>query len=420
MARRPRLRLTNLAPARLGRRLVELLGPTVGAARQSLVALGFNSLSSLLAGLVLVSITDTFQRLPGLLVMVPAAIGLRGNIFSTLGNRLSTSIHTGSFRLSFRRESVLGQNLLAGLCLTLGLSVILAVVAKMVSEGVGVEDTIGLMDLVTISVVGGLLGSLPVAIATVALTVGAVRYDWDLDNLVAPTVSTFGDVITIPALWLAATWFAPGDASFWLGVGLTILSGVAIVLAWRATRELLRQIVRESVPVLVVALALSTLAGIVLQRRLGVLEALPALFVVLPAFVSTAGALGGILAGRVATNLHLGSVAPTLVPGREVRRDAWFLFGLAVPVFVLDGVGAWVVAGWQGEADPALGWTLLVTMFAAVGTMLFVAAVGYYATIGAWRVEVDPDSYGTPVVTSSVDFVGSLAVVTTAVLFGLT
>ena len=75
-------------PLVLGRRLVDLLGPTGGAARQSLVALLFNSATSFVAGAVLGSITGTFEALPGLIVMVPAAIGLRGNIFGTFGNRL--------------------------------------------------------------------------------------------------------------------------------------------------------------------------------------------------------------------------------------------------------------------------------------------------------------------------------------------
>src|SRR5688500_15377063 len=82
-----------------------LVGPD---ARQALVALGLNSSTSLLAGAVLGSLTGTFERYPGLLVLVPAAIGLRGNIFGSLGNRISTSIHAGEFRLTARAGSVLG------------------------------------------------------------------------------------------------------------------------------------------------------------------------------------------------------------------------------------------------------------------------------------------------------------------------
>jgi mgtE-like transporter len=419
MAQRPRLRWVNLARARLARRLVDLLGPTGGAARQSLVALAFNSTTSFIAGFALVALTGTFQRLPGMLVMVTPAIGLRGNVFSTLGNRLSTAIHLGEFRVSFRRESLLFQNLAASFCLTMFMSTVLAVMAKIIAVVVGIPNTISMLDLMMISIVGGLLGSIPVALATIALARGAVRYDWDLDNLVAPTVSTLGDGITIPALGLAALLVGHGAISPILGGALGVVSIVLTVVALRSSLAQLVTIVRESIPVLAVAMLLSALGGIVLQKQLGTLAALPAIFVLQPAFVSSAGALGGILSGRVATNLHLGSVDATLLPGRQVRRDTSFLFGIAVPVFVFNAIGAIVFSALHGSSEPGFGWTLLVSMVAATFTMLFVVALSYYATIGAWRIEVDPDSYGIPIVTSAVDFVGTVLVIYAVVSFGL-
>src|SRR6478735_2867733 len=315
---RPRIRWANLAPARVARRLVDLLGPTGAAARQSLVALGFNSATSFIAGFLLVGLTGTFERLPGLLVLVTPAIGLRGNVFSTLGNRLSTAIHIGEFRVSFRRESLLFQNLAASFCLTMFMSTVLAVFAKVIAVVVGIPNTIGTLDLMMISVLGGLMGSVPVALATIALTRGAVRYGWDLDNLVAPTVSTLGDVITIPALWVASLLVGHGVIAPTLGAVLGGVSIAAVIWSLRAGLVQLATIVKESIPVLTVAMLLSALGGLVLQKQLGALTLLPAIFVLQPAFVSSAGALGSILSGRVATNLHIGSVEPTLLPGREV------------------------------------------------------------------------------------------------------
>ena len=290
MARRPSLQRPR--PLELGRRLVDLLGPTGDAARQSLVALVFNSSTSLVAGALLGAIVTTFEELPGLLVMVPAAIGLRGNIFGAVGNRISTAIHTGTFRLSTKRESVLTQNVLASLALTVVLSFVLAFIAKVVSVGFGVTGTIPVLDLVVISIVGGLLASLVVLAATVVLSIGAVRREWDLDNLVAPTVSTLGDVVTIPALFLASKLVGQGSSTTALGWLTVAVTAATVVAMARTHLALLRQIVRESLPVLVVALVLSTLAGIAVEKQLAIFAALPALLVLQPAFVSSAGALG--------------------------------------------------------------------------------------------------------------------------------
>ena len=417
MARR--ISLQRPRPLELGRRLVDLLGPTGDAARQSLVALVFNSSTSLVAGALLGAIVTTFEELPGLLVMVPAAIGLRGNIFGAVGNRISTAIHTGTFRLSTKRESVLTQNVLASLALTVVLSFVLAFIAKVVSVGFGVTGTIPVLDLVLISIVGGLLASLVVLAATIVLSIGAVRREWDLDNLVAPTVSTLGDVVTIPALFLASKLVGQGSLTTALG-WMTVAVTAATVLAMARTHlALLRQIVRESLPVLVVALVLSTLAGIAVEKQLAIFAALPALLVLQPAFVSSAGALGGILSSRVATNLHLGLVEPEMRPGREARRDALLVLLIGFPIFLFNGIGADLVARLIGSASPGMGWMVLASLIGGLAAVLFVIALAYYGTIGAWRVDVDPDTYGIPVVTASVDFVGVVALIVTVVALGI-
>lgn len=417
MARLPRVQRPR--PIELGRRLVDLLGPTGDATRQSLVALGLNSSTSLAAGAVLGSLVGTFEQLPGLLVMVPAAIGLRGNIFGALGNRVSTSMHTGTFRVAFRRESVLGQNLLASLSLTVTMSFVLAVIAAGVSIAFGVEDVIGIVDLALISILGGLLASLVVLAATVALSVGAVRRDWDLDNLVAPTVSTLGDAATIPALFLASLLVGEGALTTTLGLAMLAVAGITLAASARSTLPLFRQILRESTPVLIVALVLSTLAGVAVEKQLLVFAALPALLVLQPAFVSSAGALGGILSSRVATNLHLGLVQPELRPGREARRDATVVMLIGFPVFAFNGVGAHVVATLLGDASPGLGWMVLAALLGGFAAVAFVVALAYYGTVAAWQVGLDPDTYGLPVVTASVDFVGVLALIVTISVLGI-
>src|SRR6476646_9537158 len=87
----------------------------VAGLRQALAALLVSSGGDLLAGLTLGAITGTLEALPGLLVLVPAAIGMRGNIFGAMGSRLSTAIHTGTFQLSRRPDTVVGQNLAASI-----------------------------------------------------------------------------------------------------------------------------------------------------------------------------------------------------------------------------------------------------------------------------------------------------------------
>src|SRR5215204_3643322 len=160
-------------------RISALFGPDPAAARQSLAALGAGLLAALVAGLVLGAITDTLEALPGLLVLAPAANSLRGNVFGALGSRLSTSIHTGTFALTARRDTATGQNLLAALSLSFTTAVILAFMAKGVSVAFGVSDSISIADFVVISVLAGLMASAALAVITVGLAATSVRYGWD-------------------------------------------------------------------------------------------------------------------------------------------------------------------------------------------------------------------------------------------------
>jgi mgtE-like transporter len=283
-----------------------------------------------------------------------------------------------------------------------------------------VEGQVSVVDLATISVLGGLLASLVVLLATLLLVTVAVRAEWDLDNLVAPVVSTLGDVVTVPALWLAT--FALGHG-VWSNAGSALMVAAAVaagVLTWRTHRARLRRIVQESMPILAAAAVLSALAGLVLEKRLVTFQALGAVLVLEPAFVSSAGALGGLLTSRVSTGLHLGTIEPTMRPTRALWRDARVLALLAVPVYVFNAAGAHFVGGLLGEASPGLGMMVAASLLGALGAVAFVVVIAYYGSIVAVRFGVDPDTYGIPIVTSSVDFVGAMALVLALAVLGLT
>jgi len=253
----------------------------------------------------------------------------------------------------------------------------------------------------------------------VVLAAGSVRYDLDLDNLVAPLVSTVGDVLTLPALWLATFLVEPDLVADIGGTAVAAVAVVTLVLAWRSRRDVLRRIVRESAPILLVAGVLSTLGGVTIEKRLATFATFPALLVLVPAFISSAGALGGILASRLATKLHLGVIAPESLPPRPARWDAGLVALLAVPVYLFNALGAHVVAGWLGERSPGLGHMAAASLAGGVFAVLFVVLVAYYGAVAAFRVGVDPDTYGIPIVTSSVDFVGAVALVVAITALGI-
>jgi mgtE-like transporter len=84
---------------------------------------------------------------------------------------------------------------------------------------------------------------------------------------------------------------------------------------------------------------------------------------------------------------------------------------LSIPVFILNGAGAHFVARLLGEASPGLGQLIAVSVLAGLMAMVAVLVMAYYGTIAAVRLGIDPDTYGIPMVSSTVDLVGALTLV---------
>lgn len=389
------------------------------AVRSAFAALVMAAIASLVAGLILASITDTLEELPGLLLLVPAAIAVKGNIFGALGSRLGTAIHAGTFRLSRRRDSVMAQNAAASVALSLGLGVVLAVMAKGIALAFNVTPTMSLADFVVISALGCLIAAFVVLAIALATTAGAVRFGWDLDNVVAPMVTVAGDVVTLPSLVVAAELagfeiLTPSIA--WM---LVVSAGLSAVWGLRSRLAELRTIMRESIPVLVVAGLLDLVAGITVEKRIDDFVAFPVLLVLLPGYLSTAGALGGVLSSRLSTKLHLGLARPSVVPSGESRVDLATTFALSIPVFALLGLVSSGAAGLAGHAGPALTEMVGVAVLGGLLATVLIVVVAYYGTLAAVRFGVDPDTYGIPMVTSSLDLVGAFTLIVAIVVVGL-
>lgn len=411
-----------MSDRRRGRRravLQGLLGPDPVGARQALVALVISSVTATGAGVALALITDTLERLPGLLVLVPAAIGMRGNIFGALGSRLSTTIHAGTFRLSSRPDSVVGQNVLAASILTLATGVALGVVGRVVAPAFGLENVISLSDMIVVSSVGAVLASMILLVVALGLATGSARRGWDLDNVNAPIVSAVGDVVTLPALFAASELVSLSIVTPTLAVAMSIAAVAVSVLGLRSRLAELAHIVRESLPILIGTGVLLAIAGVVIEHRLEDFGRFRALLVLVPASLAGAGAVGGILSGRLSSQLHLGLVAPAAIPDRVARRDLRLGIVLALPVFTLTGVLAQLAAQVFDLSSPGMVRMVAVSLMGGSLATVAAALIAYYGTVIAVRVGVDPDTYGIPLVTSAVDLVGAAAFVTAVSAIGL-
>ncbi len=409
-------------PTRRARRLLRYWRAEQRTLRQGFVALFISSGGDLLAGLALGSMTGTLLRLPGLLVLVPAAIGMRGNIFGALGSRRGTSIHAGTFEPTLRdRRGVVYQNVYSATILTLVSSLFLGVVARAISVAIG-QPSISVADFVAISIIGGVLGSVVVGSATIAMANLSNRRRWDMDAVAAPLVTAIGDVVTIPALWAASYLAGIREVTATVALVAGLFCAVVTVRGVMTNLPLARRVILESLPILGLAGVLNILAGAIVEQRLDRFITFPALLVLIPPFLEDTGALGGILASRLASKLHLGVISPRLVPEPAAMLDTSIIFLFSVSVFFFVGVSAWASSSLvhhAGSATLGFGTIVGIAMVAGLFATVLAAIVAYLAAVATYRFGLDPDNHGIPIVTSTMDFLGAATLVATIVLFGV-
>ncbi|WP_073308531.1 magnesium transporter [Halobaculum gomorrense] len=178
-----------------------------------------------------------------------------------------------------------------------------------------------------------------------------------------------------------------------------------------ATDWTVRAITRAMLPVLLALTVVELGSGLVLGAFEERLLRAPSLLVLVPVTIGTAGNLGSILAARLSTAFHLGTLSfdPT---DDELAGNAVATVALAVTLFPVIGLGAWTLASLVGETTLGPGTVLVVALSAGVTLAVLAVAVTLVATYAAYRLSLDPDDVVIPVVTNVCDVLGVL------VLFG--
>ena len=386
--------------------------------RQGFAALFISSVGELVAGLALAGITGTLEELVGLAVLIPAAIAMRGAIFGAMGSRLSTAIQTGLFEVNLRR-GVLAENIQAAAALSLISGVFLAFLARYLSDILGVASELSVFDYVVISTVGGLIAGVFLLGITILVARLSARRGWDLDNIAAPMLTAAGDILTLPSLVLATYLIGIPVFSNAFAAVLVLAAVAVVALGFRFGAAGLRRILGESLPILALNGVVTILVGLFLEDRLDEFVTFPALLILLPAFLQEGGALGGILSSRLSSKVHLGLLEPRSLPQLRAFRDFTLTYIFAAGVYIFIGGASHWLAVILGVDSP--GFLVMLGLSGLAGLIATTIAVlaAYYGSTVSYRLGLDPDTYGIPIITAAVDLFGFMSLIIAMILFGI-
>ena len=405
-------------PSLLAATLRSFLEDTNSVITESLISLLICAFGCLFTGIILGNMEFYLETFPGLMVIIPGAIGMRGNIFGSFGSRLSTHLHIGTLSPEFKRSDILTENITSSIILTMVLSVLLGIIAKAVCI-IFNFPSISLFDFVLISFIAGLISSIVMLPITMFISLKSFENGWDPDNITTPLIAAFGDFFTLPAI-VAAIYVVQFVSIVPIVekilFALVIISTVVALAAGYTSDKEIRNIVRQSTPVLFVCSILGTLAGGILNGSITTLLKSQTLLTLVPLFSGESGGLVSVLSARLSSGLHSGLIDADLKPGKVTLENFSIVIFLSLIMFPIIGFLAEASTTVLGNAGVNYLNAILISLIAGmivVGVMLLI--VFNISTI-SYRKGLDPDNIVIPLSTSLTDSLSTLVLVVVSLI----
>jgi len=173
-------------------------------AKQSLPLLLLCGLGAIVTGCIL-SLMNTpnlddnlFLKIPGLIIVIPAIIAMRGNISTAFGSRLGSAYHLGVIDADNLWNKELIQNILGSFVLSLLMSIFIGILAYITSFILGVFPNPFL--IISIVLIAGVISGIILSFMTIGVIYLVFKRGYDPDNITGPALATFGDIITISCI----------------------------------------------------------------------------------------------------------------------------------------------------------------------------------------------------------------------------
>lgn len=377
------------------------------------------------AGLVLDKVQhwEVFQKVSEVFILVPALLGLKGNLEMTLASRLSTVAHLGHLDDPRKRWSIIGGNMIlveAQAMVVAFLASLVAMVLGWIPDGKWETNHALILcagSLLTGAIASGILGAIMIVVILISRKCGI-----NPDNVATPIAASLGDLTTLSLLSgiSMGLYNILESSQAWIVWAIIVifilLTPIAIYYSYR--NEFTRDIIQNGWFPILAAMCISSIGGFILDFAV---SANPGIAVFAPVINGVGGNFVAVQASRISTFLHrsgypLGSLPTTqccdcatpcaLYCGKDNRhaRSARVMTFMAIPgqlLFLL--VIAFLNAG-HTSITPQFILVYVIVSLIQVTVLLYVC---YWLVHRLWRTRQDPDNCAIPYLTALGDLLGT-------------
>ncbi|XP_029901976.1 solute carrier family 41 member 2 [Myripristis murdjan] len=381
---------------------------------------GFGTVS---AGMVLdiVQHWEAFRYITEIFILVPALLGLKGNLEMTLASRLSTAVNVGKMDSPIEKWNLIIGNLaLKQVQATVVgfLAAVAAVVLGWIPEGKFQMSHAVL--LCSSSVATAFIASLLQGIIMVGVIVGSKKTGINPDNVATPIAASFGDLITLAILaWISQGLYNCLDSYSYVSTLVCAfflcLTPLWIVISSKHPAS--RTLLYSGWEPVITAMVISSIGGLILDKTVSDPN-LAGIVVYTPVINGIGGNLVAIQSSRISTHLHFHS-APGEVPEEAKgcyypcrtfcgsganHRSAQVLLLLVIPGHLIFLYTIHLMKSGHTTLTPIF---MAVYLAAALLQVLLLLCIADWMVHSIWRSGKDPDSFSIPYLTALGDLLGT-------------
>jgi len=157
-------------------------------------------IGGLIAGTILAIYTDQILLIPGMLILLPGFLEMRGNISGSSAARLTSGLFLGIIKPNKFRTKVIKGNMLASFALAIAVSLVLGIIIFLFNFFALHAFT---LKIILLPLIAGIIANAIEIPMAIFVTFYLFRKGHDPNNIMGPFVTSTGDIVSIVALLIS-------------------------------------------------------------------------------------------------------------------------------------------------------------------------------------------------------------------------